>query len=146
MLKHWVSSFVVLAACLTLSLSLLFDTASAQVAAPTSTNSTPSSVPPSPPGDAIVLPYGFKDPIESFNRAMWGFNKGFMTSVVKPFSWGYRRVVVKPVRTGIGRMGVNITYPDRFANNLLQGNWHGAGDETARCLVNTILGVGGFFD
>ena len=77
---------------------------------------------------------------------MWGFNKGLMTSVVRPFSKGYRCVVVKPVRTGIGKIGKNITYPDRFANNLLQGNWTGAGEETARCLCNTIIGLGGFFD
>ena len=77
---------------------------------------------------------------------MWGFNKGFMTSVVRPFSRGYRYVVVKPVRTGIGKIGKNITYPDRLANNLLQGNWTGAGEETERCLCNTIIGLGGFFD
>jgi phospholipid-binding lipoprotein MlaA len=29
---------------------------------------------------------------------------------------------------------------------LLQGNWTGAGEETARCLCNTIIGLGGFFD
>jgi pimeloyl-ACP methyl ester carboxylesterase len=43
-------------------------------------------------------------------------------------------------------MGKNFTYPDRFANNLLQGSWAGAGEETERCLCNTIIGLGGFFD
>jgi pimeloyl-ACP methyl ester carboxylesterase len=43
-------------------------------------------------------------------------------------------------------MGKNWTYPDRLANNLLQGNWVGSGTETLRCLCNTVLGVGGFFD
>jgi ABC-type transporter lipoprotein component MlaA len=110
------------------------------------TNSTPYHVPQSPAGGSIVLPSGFKDPIEPFNRAMWGFNKGFMSSVVRPFSRGYRCVVVKPVRTGIGKIGKNITYPDRLANNLLQGDWAAAGEETERCLCNTIIGLGGFFD
>ena len=96
--------------------------------------------------DSIVLPARFNDPIEPFNRAIWGFDKGFMTSVVRPFSKGYRHVVVKPVRTGIGRMGKNMTYPDRLANNLLQGNWAGSYEETERCLCNTVLGLGGFFD
>lgn len=126
--------------------SLAATAAPAQVTAPTATNSTPYNVPESPPGDSIILPFGFKDPIEPFNRAMWGFNKVFMNSVVRPFSRGYRRVVVKPVRTGIGKIGKNITYPGRFANNLLQGNWTGAGEETERCLCNTIFGLGGFFD
>ncbi|HEX3720256.1 MAG TPA: VacJ family lipoprotein [Verrucomicrobiae bacterium] len=118
----------------------------AEVTAPITTNSTPYHLLQSPAGDSIVLPSGFNDPIEPFNRAMWGINKGFMVSVVRPFSRGYRCVVVKPVRTGIGKIGKNITYPDRLANNLLQGNWLGAGEETERCLCNTILGLGGFFD
>ncbi len=37
---------------------------------------------------------------------MWGFNKGFATWVVRPASKTYRRVVFKPVRTGIGNMGL----------------------------------------
>jgi len=126
--------------------SLAAPAAPAQVTAPIATNSTAYRVPESSARDSIVLPSGFKDPIEPFNRAMWGFNKGFMSSVVKPFSRGYRHVVFKPVRTGIGKIGKNITYPDRFANNLLQGNWAGAGEETERCLCNTIIGLGGFFD
>jgi ABC-type transporter lipoprotein component MlaA len=77
---------------------------------------------------------------------MWGFNKGFLTWVVRPASKVYRHAVIKPVRTGIGRMGKNWTYPDRLANNLLQGHWVGSCTETLRCLCNTVLGVGGFFD
>ena len=110
------------------------------------TNAAPQSVPPSFADDSIVLPQGFADPIEPFNRAMWGFNKGLMTWGVRPFSMGYRHVVVKPLRDGIGRMGKNLTYPDRLANNLLQGKWLAAGRETERCLCNTVLGLGGFFD
>jgi ABC-type transporter lipoprotein component MlaA/pimeloyl-ACP methyl ester carboxylesterase len=126
--------------------SLAAAPALAQNAAPTAAHSTPYQASQSLAADSIVLPSGFKDPIEGFNRAMWGFNKGFMNSVVRPFSRGYRHVVVKPVRTGIGKMGKNFTYPDRFANNLLQGSWAGAGEETERCLCNTIIGLGGFFD
>jgi pimeloyl-ACP methyl ester carboxylesterase len=43
-------------------------------------------------------------------------------------------------------MGKNWTYPDRLANNLLQGKWGGAGEETVRLVCNTVLGLGGFFD
>src|SRR5260221_1414566 len=69
-----------------------------------------------------------------------------MTSVVRPASKVYRRVVVKPVRTGIGNMGRNLTFPDRLVNNMFQGNWAGMGEETERCLCNTVIGLGGFFD
>jgi ABC-type transporter lipoprotein component MlaA len=94
----------------------------------------------------VVLPKSVPDPFEPFNRVMWGFNKGLMTEVVKPTSWVYRLIVVKPVRTGLGNMGRNLTYPDRAINNLLQGKWTGARDESYRFLYNTTVGVAGFFD
>ena len=53
----------------------------------------------------VVLPPSVPDPIEPFHRAMWAFNKGLMTDVIKPTSRVYRFVVVKPVRTGIGNFG-----------------------------------------
>jgi ABC-type transporter lipoprotein component MlaA/pimeloyl-ACP methyl ester carboxylesterase len=77
---------------------------------------------------------------------MWGFNKGLMTDVIKPTSRVYRFVVVKPVRTGIGHFGKNLTYPGRLINNLLQGKWSGARDESYRFACNTTVGVAGIFD
>jgi ABC-type transporter lipoprotein component MlaA/pimeloyl-ACP methyl ester carboxylesterase len=120
---------------------LILKSALAEPSTPTATTA--------PPGfaeDSIVLPPRFRDPIEPFNRAIWGFNKGFMTSVVRPFSKGYRYVVVKPVRTGLGNMGKNAVYPRRFVNDLFQGKWAAMNDETERVFVNSIFGLGGFFD
>ncbi|MDR3460359.1 MAG: VacJ family lipoprotein [Verrucomicrobiae bacterium] len=94
----------------------------------------------------VVLPPSVPDPIEPFNRAMWAFNKGLMTDVIKPTSRVYRFVVVKPVRTGIGNFGRNLTYPGRAINNLLQQKWVGARDESYRFLCNTTVGVAGFWD
>ena len=99
-----------------------------------------------PGGETIVLPKSVPDPLEPFNRVMWGFNKAVMTDVIKPTSRVYRFVVVKPVRTGIGNFGRNLTYPGRLINNLLQGKWSGARDESYRFVCNTTVGVAGFFD
>ena len=77
---------------------------------------------------------------------MWGFNKGLMTGVIKPTSKIYRFAVPKPVRTGIGNFGRNLTYPGRLINNVLQGKWSGARDESYRFACNTTVGVAGFFD
>ena len=101
--------------------------------------------PPSPT-NTVVLPKSVPDPLEPFNRAMWGFNKAVMTGVVKPTSRVYRFVVRKPVRTGIGNFGKNLTYPGRLINNLLQGKWNGARDESWRFFYNTTVGVVGFWD
>ena len=96
--------------------------------------------------EKVVLPKSVPDPIEPFNRVMWGFNKALMTDVIKPTSRGYRFVVVKPVRTSISNFGRNLTYPGRLINNLLQGKWSGARDETWRFACNTTVGIIGLFD
>jgi ABC-type transporter lipoprotein component MlaA len=77
---------------------------------------------------------------------MWAFNKSLLTHVIKPTSRVYRFVVVQPIRTGLGNIGKNVTYPDRAINNLLQEKWTGARDESYRFLINSTLGVAGFWD
>ena len=100
-----------------------------------------------PPGaETVVLPKSVPDPIEPLNRAMWAFNKGLMTDVIQPTSKVYRFVVAKPIRTGIGNFGRNLTYPGRLINNLLQGKWSGARDESYRFVCNTTVGVAGLWD
>lgn len=99
-----------------------------------------------PAGGRVVLPPSVPDPFEPFNRAMWQFNKGLLTDVIKPTAYGYRFVVRRPIRRGIGNMGTNITYPDRVINNMLQGEWAGARIETERFLCNSTIGLAGFFD
>ncbi len=99
-----------------------------------------------PAAETVMLPKSVPDPLEPLNRVLWGFNKAVMTSVIKPTSRAYRFVVVKPVRTGIGNFGKNLTYPGRLINNLLQRKWSGARDESYRFLCNTTVGLAGFFD
>jgi ABC-type transporter lipoprotein component MlaA/pimeloyl-ACP methyl ester carboxylesterase len=96
--------------------------------------------------EIVVLPKSVPDPIEPVNRIVYAFNKGIMTGAVKPTAKVYRFIVIKPVRTGIGNFGKNITFPGRLFNNLLQGKWAGARDETYRFGCNTTVGVAGFYD
>ena len=94
----------------------------------------------------MVLPKSVPDPIEPVNRIVYAFNKGLMTGAVKPTAKVYRLIVAKPVRTGIENFGKNITFPGRLINNLLQGKWAGARDETYRFGCNTTVGAAGFID
>ena len=96
--------------------------------------------------ETVVLPQSVPDPIEPLNRVMWGFNKALMTDVIKPTSKVYRFAVAKPIRTGIENFGKNLTYPGRLINNLLQGKWTGARDESYRFACNTTVGIAGIFD
>ena len=118
----------------------------AQTSPAVSTNPPPVSSLNLIAAETVVLPKSVPDPLEPFNRVMWGFNKALMTGVIKPTSRVYRFVVVKPVRTGISNFGRNLTYPGRLINNLLEGKWTGARDESYRFLCNTTVGVAGFFD
>jgi ABC-type transporter lipoprotein component MlaA/pimeloyl-ACP methyl ester carboxylesterase len=99
-----------------------------------------------PTQESFTLPGSVPDPLEAVNRVVWSFNKGLMTRVVQPTSRVYRFVVVKPVRTGLGNLGRNLTFPGRLINNLLQGKWTGARDESCRFLLNSTLGIGGVLD
>jgi len=96
--------------------------------------------------EVIILPESVPDPIEPFNRVVYSLNVGIMAGVVKPTAKVYRRIVVRPVRKSIADFSRNLTYPGRLVNNLLQGKWNGARDETYRFLCNTTLGLGGFSD
>jgi ABC-type transporter lipoprotein component MlaA/pimeloyl-ACP methyl ester carboxylesterase len=108
--------------------------------------SAPKTAPRAPSLETVVLPASVPDPIEPVNRIVYAFNKGLMAGAVKPTAKVYRLIVRKPVRTGIGNFGKNITFPGRLINNLLQGKWTGARDETYRFGCNTTVGVAGFFD
>jgi len=96
--------------------------------------------------EKVVLPASVPDPLEPVNRLVWAFNKGVMAGVVRPTAKLYRFIVVKPMRTGISNFGRNISYPGRLINNLLQGKWGGARDETERFFFNTVGGLGGLID
>ena len=96
--------------------------------------------------EVVILPQPIPDPIEPVNRGLWAFNKGLMVVVIQPTAKGYRAVVRKPIRRGISNFGENLQYPRRLFNNMFQGQWVGARDETARFLCNSVLGVAGFFD
>ncbi len=107
---------------------------------------TPAPVASPRPEDTVVLPKSVPDPLEPFNRLMWSVNEGVLIGVIKPTAKAYRFVVVKPLRVAIANAGRNLTYPGRLINNLLQGNWHGARDESYRFVCNTTTGVGGLLD
>ncbi|MBC8001245.1 MAG: VacJ family lipoprotein [Opitutaceae bacterium] len=96
--------------------------------------------------ETVVLPKSVPDPLEPLNRVIWSVNKGLMIGVIEPTSRAYRFVVVKPIRNGIGNFGRNLLYPGRLINNLLQGKWRGARDESYRFVCNSTVGVAGFFD
>lgn len=86
------------------------------------------------------------DPLEPINRGIGNFNGAVLIGLIQPSGRVYRTIVPPPARRSINHFSRNITYPTRLVNNVLQGRWAGAGDESRRFLCNTTVGVGGFMD
>src|SRR5690606_34530722 len=86
------------------------------------------------------------DPYEGFNRAMFGFNEKADKYVLKPISKGYKFITPDPVERGIGRVFSNLGEIVTVGNDLLQGKFGQAANDTGRFLVNSTLGVAGIFD
>lgn len=86
------------------------------------------------------------DPLEPFNRAVFGFNEGVDRAVLKPVATVYRNVTPQPVRTGVTSFFGNISDVWAIVNNLLQGKGEYAADSLARVTTNTLWGLGGIFD
>jgi len=86
------------------------------------------------------------DPLEPWNRLMFGVNDTLYFWIVKPVVGTYKAVVPKPARTGVRNFFHNLTTPVRYVNCLLQGKGDSADTELRRFLVNTTVGVLGFGD
>ena len=87
-----------------------------------------------------------KDPLEPFNRAMFGFNDAIDGAVMKPVAKGYRAVLPGFVRTGVSNFFSNVEDVWIFVNDLLQGKFKRGVDDLGRVLFNTTFGVAGVFD
>ena len=87
-----------------------------------------------------------QDPWEGFNRKVFVFNDTLDTYALKPVAKGYRAVTPDPVEDGISRMFSNLGEIVNVLNDVLQGKFGQAGNDTGRFLVNTTIGLVGFFD
>lgn len=87
-----------------------------------------------------------KDPIEGFNRAMFAFNEGLDSAIVKPVAKGYEAVLPSPIRTGVTNFFSNIEDLFIGVNNLLQGKVPEAFSDLGRVVINSTVGLLGVID
>jgi len=87
-----------------------------------------------------------RDPLEGFNRAMFSFNEGFDTVLLKPVAKGYDVVMPLPVKTGVANFFGNIADVFIGVNDLLQGKPGDAVGDAGRFIFNSTFGVLGLFD
>ena len=86
------------------------------------------------------------DPLEGFNRLMFGLNDTLYFLIFKPVVNTYKAVAPEPARIGIRNFFQNIGTPGRYINCLLQGKGPSADIELRRLWINTTEGVLGFGD
>ena len=86
------------------------------------------------------------DPWEPMNRSIFKFNDAVDRVALKPAAKAYVKVTPQPVRTGVSNFFQNLSTPSTIVNSLLQGKFLGAGQATARFIINTTLGWGGVLD
>ncbi len=97
-------------------------------------------------GCASAGPDDANDPLEGYNRAMFGINGMVDGVLLKPAAELYVRALPTPLRRGVSNLLDNLGAPLDAANNLLQGKAVRAGTSLGRFAVNSTLGLGGVFD
>ena len=83
---------------------------------------------------------------EAINRPLYAFNDVFDGYIVKPVALTYDKLLPGFAKRGVGNFFANIDEVNVIANDLLQLKMDHALQDSARFLVNTTAGMGGFLD
>ena len=90
-------------------------------------------------------PSNVKDCFEGFNRATFALNQGLDKVIFEPVAKAYR-ILPSPIRNGVSNSLNNLSNLVTIPNNILQGDFKEASQNTGRFVVNTTIGVLGLFD
>ena len=86
-----------------------------------------------------------KDCFEKLNRVTFALNMGLDKVIFKPVSKGYRKLP-STIRTGTSNALSNLSNLITIPNNILQGDFGSAANNSARFIINTTIGIVGIFD
>lgn len=87
------------------------------------------------------------DPFENINRSMWTFNWDYLDKyVAEPASRNYVEYTPTVLRSGLYNIAKNIEEPATVINDLLQLKFKDAAQSTGRFILNSTVGIFGFFD
>ena len=87
-----------------------------------------------------------QDPWEKFNRGVYAFNDKLDKAVARPVAGAYNRAMPAPARSGFHNMLSNLGEPVTMVNDTLQGKLMQALKDTGRFIINSTVGLLGFFD
>jgi phospholipid-binding lipoprotein MlaA len=98
------------------------------------------------PPERAALAENEIDPWQRGNRRVFGFNEGADRYVLAPLAHGWMAITPETVPVHLGQFFANLAFPRWFVNDLLQGDLPQAGRDLGRFVVNTTIGLAGFFD
>lgn len=98
------------------------------------------------PSSQFACAQGEADPWEGFNRKVFAFNEFADRYFLKPVAKGYDAVTPRVVDDGLSNMFSNLGEVIILVNDFLQLEMGQAGVTSSRILINSTLGVVGFFD
>jgi phospholipid-binding lipoprotein MlaA len=96
--------------------------------------------------DALRAAIDADDPLEEFNRVMFGMNDRLRNRILYPVTHFYLQVTSPPVQQGVRNFFANLREPVTIASSLLEGQFAAAGTATARFGINTTIGLIGIMD
>jgi phospholipid-binding lipoprotein MlaA len=102
--------------------------------------------PPATDPDAVADFKQTNDPLEPTNRVFYAINNGIDSVVLRPLAVGYTYAVPEVVRTGVHNALNNLSSPVLLANDVFQTKPQRAGTTLMRFVINSTVGVAGFFD
>lgn len=86
------------------------------------------------------------DPLEPINRVIFSVNDAVDTVILTPIATTYKFVTPDPIENNVTNFLRNLRSPVIIANQLLQGDWHGAEVAATRFFLNSTVGLGGIVD
>jgi phospholipid-binding lipoprotein MlaA len=84
--------------------------------------------------------------LEAFNRDAYAFNKSIDNAVIKPLAKGYKKMTPKFLTIGVSNAFSNLGDVPNALNAVLQLKPKNAASDAGRFLINSSLGLAGFFD
>ena len=97
-------------------------------------------------GCATTASFDERDPLENFNRGVNSFNQTMDEIVFNPISKLYKAITPDIIEKGVSNFFSNLGDLSVIANEILQSKFDKAASDVSRVLINSTIGLLGFFD
>jgi len=96
--------------------------------------------------EGVTYPIDANDPLEGLNRRIYKFNAQFDEKVYLPVVRGYEYILPETARKGVSNFFSNLNEVSNLVNTVLQLKVKAFGKTAGRVVINTTVGIAGFWD